>query len=186
MKKLSVLTSSFLFACLAAQTSVATTNNLTLHLKSPAIAGSGCLSGTTRHIVSGSGKTLSILVNYAADSIAKSCNIALPVTVPNGFQVAFSSGEFRGFVKGKATLKRSYFFAGERTGLKTSHLSSTKGRHYRVKDNLLHTAWSGCGKDVTMRVNSRVHAQNNTSSIRVGSSGRKKGIVVKLRYRRCQ
>jgi hypothetical protein len=185
MNKLNRFTTSILFAFFATQTNIAMADNTILHLKSPAIAGSGCLAGTTHHTLGANGKTLSVSLNYVADKVDKSCNIALPVQVPNGFQVGFSSAEFRGFVKGKAQLKRSYFFAGQSGRLKVSHLSSKAGRHYQVRDNLSHSVWSQCGEDVTMRINSRIKANDSESYIRVGSSGRKKGIIVTLRYRRC-
>ncbi|MCK5917976.1 MAG: DUF4360 domain-containing protein [Cocleimonas sp.] len=187
MKTLTTLVAGTLLA-LAAQTSVAAPSNNIVHFKAPAMGGNGCPSGTTSHVITPDGTTLSILFDsYAAEPGNKSCNIAIPVHVPNGFQVSTLKADFRGFVEGRAELRRSYFFAGQAGPSKRTNLSSGGGREYLERDNLLLISnnWSPCGKDVNMRINSRIRTKNSRSLISVDSLDIKTGMIFKIQYRRC-
>jgi hypothetical protein len=188
MKTLTTLVAGTLLALTAAQLSIAAPSNNIVHFKAPASAGTGCPNGTVSHVITPDGTTLSILFdNYVAESGNKSCNLAIPVHVPNGFQVSTLKSDFRGFVEGKAELRRSYFFAGQRGPSKISRLSSQDGRDYLERDSLLLISnnWSRCGEDVNMRINSRIRTKSNHSSISVDSLDLKTGIIFKIQYRRC-
>lgn len=188
MKTLNTIVAGTLLA-LTAQTSVAAPSNNSVYFKAPAIAGSGCPGGSTEYAITPDGSTLSILFDsYVAEPGNKSCNIAVPVHVPNGFQVSQMTADFRGFVEGRAELRRSYFFAGQRTPMKKTKLYSRDGDDYLARDNLLTIteSWSRCGQDVNMRINSRVRTKSRGSSVSVDSLDLSNGMVFRLQYRKCR
>ena len=189
MTKMNTFVVSTLLALTTAQVSMAAPSNNQVHFKTPAIGGSGCPAGTTHHAITPDGKTLSVLFdNYVAEPGNKSCNLAIPVHVPNGFQVSTLKADFRGFVEGRAELRRSYFFAGQQGPSKRSRLSSRNGRDYLERDNLLliSNSWSRCGEDVNMRINSRIRTKTRNSFISVDSLDLSTGMVFQLQYRRCR
>jgi hypothetical protein len=189
MKKLSTLIAGTLLALSASQVSIAAPDDNTVYFKAPAIAGSGCPSGSSDFAITPDGSTLSILFDsYIAEPGNKSCNIAVPVHVPNGFQVSTMTADFRGFVEGNAELRRSYFFAGDRTRPKKTRLYSREGDDYTVHDDLMtmSESWAACGEDVNMRINSRIRTRGRHSSISVDSLDLNNGVVFQLQYRRCR
>ncbi|MCK5897022.1 MAG: DUF4360 domain-containing protein [Cocleimonas sp.] len=192
MKTLSTIIAATLLA-FSAQTTTAAPSNNTVHFKAPAIAGSGCPSGSSDFVITPDGSTLSILFDkYIAESgnksNNKSCNMAIPVHVPNGFQVSKVTADFRGFVEGRAELRRSYFFAGDHAPVKKTPLQNKYGDDYTVRDNLMMAteSWSKCGHDVNMRINSRVRTFGKRSSISVDSLDLSSGVVFHVQYRRCR
>ncbi|MCI5208251.1 MAG: DUF4360 domain-containing protein [Candidatus Electrothrix sp. ATG2] len=107
-----------------------------------------------------------------------SCNFAMTVHVPPGFQVSHLTAQWRGYAKGETKLRREYFFAGQRGPSKTS---SPQG-DFLLTDKLRHAVWSSCsGRDVPMRINSSVQGKSTPSYITV-----KKMITLKLKWRKCR
>lgn len=187
MKKLTILSSVLLTAVLS-QASMATPNVNGVYFQSPAIAGSGCPAGSTDFAITPDGQTLTILFDaYAATPGNKTCNIAVPVHVPNGFQVSLMTADYRGFVEGRAELRRSYFFAGE-VGPALVTPFNGGAREYTERDNLTTTShtFARCGQDVNLRVQSRITTKSNHSSISVDSLDLNNGMVFQLQYQRCQ
>ncbi|WP_020395189.1 DUF4360 domain-containing protein [Thiolinea disciformis] len=172
-----------------AATSVQAAPNLnTVFFKDPAIAGSGCKAGTVDYAITPDGQTLSILFDsYSAAPGNKTCNIAVPVHVPNGFQVSLMTADYRGFVQGSAELRRSYFFAGETGPSLSTPMSSNAGKEYTQRDSLITSSnsYAKCGEDVNLRVNSRIMTKTNKSSISVDSLDLQNGIIFKLQYKPC-
>ncbi|TXH77372.1 MAG: DUF4360 domain-containing protein [Thiothrix sp.] len=187
MNKLTMLASALLTALLS-QTSIAAPNPNSVFFQDPAIAGSGCPAGTTDYAITPDGQTLTILFDaYSADPGNLTCNIAVPVHVPNGFQVSLMTADYRGFVQGQAELKRSYFFAGDTGPALSTPLSSSSGKEYTQRDNLLTMSetLARCGQDVNLRINSRIRTLNNNSSISVDSLDLNNGMIFHLQYRQC-
>lgn len=188
MNRLTTLVAGTLLALTAVQSNAAPNKN-SVFFKAPAIAGSGCPAGSTDFAITPEGDTLSVLFDsYSAEPGNKSCNIAIPVHVPNGLQVSTMTADFRGFVEGKAELRRSYFFAGQRTQPLKDKLHSKEGDDYLVRDNLMTMteSWSKCGQDVNMRINSRIRTKSGNSSISVDSLDVSNGMVFHLEYRECR
>ncbi|MCK5897329.1 MAG: DUF4360 domain-containing protein [Cocleimonas sp.] len=188
MKTLKSIVAITFLALTASQASMATPSKNTVHFKAPATAGNGCPGNSTSHAITPDGTTLSILFDkYVAEPGNKSCNIAIPVHVPNGFQVSTLKADFRGFVEGRAELRRSYFFAGQSGPSKRNKLSSRGGKDYLLRDNLLLISnnWSKCGEDVNLRINSRIRTKNKRSFVSVDSLDLKTGMIFKIQYRRC-
>ena len=100
MKTLSTLVAAATLALVTGTASAAPSNN-SVYFQQPAIAGSGCPAGTATSALTDDGQTLTILFDsYSADPGNVTCNIAVPVHVPNGFQVSLMTADYRGFVQG--------------------------------------------------------------------------------------
>ncbi|MFI0401264.1 MAG: DUF4360 domain-containing protein [Thiolinea sp.] len=188
MKKLTVLASALLTAAVLSQTASAAPNNNAVYFQQPAIAGSGCPAGTASAALTEDGQTLSILFDaFSADPGNLTCNIAVPVHVPNGFQVSLMTADYRGFVQGSAELRRSYFFAGATGPSLVTPLSSSGGKEYTQRDNMItmSESFARCGQDVNLRINSRIRTKSNNSSISVDSLDLNNGMIFHLQYRKC-
>ncbi len=187
MKTLTVLASALVTAALSQSISAAPSNN-SVYFQAPAIAGSGCPAGTTDFAITPDGQTLTILFDaFSADPGNVTCNIAVPVHVPNGFQVSLMTADYRGFVEGSAELRRSYFFAGATGPSLVTPLSSSGGKEYTQRDNLvtMSESFAKCGQDVNLRINSRIRTKTNSSSISVDSLDLNNGMIFQLQYRKC-
>lgn len=149
-------------------------------------AGTGCSSANVSDVdVSKRVKTLSFngfKAGSAAGQLRASCNMALPVTIPNGYQVALSAS-FKGYIKGDGRLVRSYGSSLNPNGASfTSKLASVRGKGYSQIDNVS-TQWSACGRDsssLNLRLNSSIQVLNNTSSMKVDK------MTVRLNVRPCR
>lgn len=145
-------------------------------LGEPIYGGSGCPSGTAQATLSPDSKTLSVLFDQyiaeAGTSVGKtldrkSCNLAIPVTIPQGLSVSLIKVDYRGFVsvpKGaSARFGVEYFFAGARGPSTVENFRGPVEREYTITDKLQASAivWSACGEDVTLRVNSNMLAKSN-------------------------
>ena len=173
----------------AAQSASAAPNPNTVYFADPAYGGSGCPQGTASYSLTPDGQILTMLFDsYFADPVRKTCNISIPVHVPNGFQVSTISADYRGFAQGKGELKRSYFFAGDTGPSFTDVLGTPSGLTYLKSDNLIATSnsWSRCGQDVNLRINSAVRGLTRNSMIGVDSLDLKEGIIFHLQYRTCR
>lgn len=174
----------------------------TISLGAPSYGGNGCPAGSAAATVSPDGSSLSILFDsYSVEaggrnpSIArKSCNLSIPVHVPNGFSISLISADYRGFVDvpraGSAQLDAEYFFAG-RSGPAFRHaFRGGYSNTYTRTHNLAATAniWSECGKDVNLRANTgmMVRAPRGEGLATVDSADFNAGIVYHIRYRACR
>lgn len=187
MKTLSTLVAAATLALVTGTASAAPSNN-SVYFQQPAIAGSGCPAGTASAALTEDGQTLSILFDaFSADPGNLTCNIAVPVHVPNGYQVSLMTADYRGFVQGSAELRRSYFFAGATGPSLVTPLSSSGGKEYTQRDNMMtmSESFARCGQDVNLRINSRIRTKNNGSSISVDSLDLNNGMVFHLQYRKC-
>ena len=97
-----------------------------IYLGEAGYGGSGCPSGSASVTLSPDNKALSILFDeYMVEAggherkiARKSCNIAIPVHVPQGFSVSIIEADYRGYVslpsRAQARFSAEYFFAGKR------------------------------------------------------------------------
>lgn len=142
----------------------------------PGYGGSGCPDGTGMVVRGFSNQAAA----YVFDSYKvgdngraidrKTCAIAIPVTVPDGVSVAVRTVGFRGAVKlpdgVDATLSVEPFSAGN-TGdpveLPFTGPSDTGYlRFVTVPDDQL--AWSACGEDINLRVNTSLRASGKADA----------------------
>ncbi len=176
-----------------------------LVLGAPAYGGNGCPAGSASVTVSPDQSALSILFDsYIAEAgnttgrmvDRKSCNIAIPVRVPQGYSVAVFQVDYRGFnvVPGGGTtrLNAEYFWAGARGPAVSRIFSGPLADGYVLSDGLVARTlvWTPCGADVNLRINSSVMAQANRrmdqTMIGVDSADITSGLIYHLQWRRCQ
>lgn len=174
-------------------------------LGEPAYGGNGCPAGTASAVLSPDSKTLSVLfdeyIAEAGDSVGKSidrksCNLAIPVHVPQGYSVSILKVDYRGFVSvprgGTALFTAEYFLAGSRGPRTSKMFRGAIDDEYLIQDNLLATAvvWSSCGADVNLRINSSMMARTNRSGddvlATVDSTDVDSKMVYHLQWKRCR
>ncbi|HPQ97754.1 MAG: DUF4360 domain-containing protein [Thiothrix sp.] len=159
----------------------ATGNSDRIHFKGLlAMAGTGCPAntpepsgvGTTdlelrfRHYDAGKGS--------GTDLERSACSFALPVHVPQGMQVSVMTTDWVVYVRGKAQLSRKYFFAGApEQPWQRNDYDSARGEYFTEHDTPLTAtaAWTPCGQDVTLRINSNIRVRNSDSYIAVHPVG---------------
>lgn len=176
-----------------------------LKLGQPAYGGTGCPGGSASVTLSPDQTALSILFDsYLAEAGAmvgktvdrKSCNISIPVQVPNGYSVAIFQVDYRGFnlipARGAYTrMDTEYFWAGSRGPRFSRVYSGPQTDNYTLSDGLIAQTmvWTPCGASVNLRVNSSVMAQTNRQGdqtmITVDSADLTSGLVYHLQWRRC-
>ena len=183
-------------AATAAQAAAVTLGN-------PSYGGNGCPAGSASASISPDGTALSILfdsfnVEAGGPNAAvarKSCNISIPVKVPNGFSVSLIDADYRGFVdapKGSsARLDTEYFFAGSQGPRYSTTFTGPFSNSYTKSHRLAATSeiWSACGASVNLRVNSgmMVRAGRGSEALAsVDSADFKSGVVYHVQYRACR
>jgi len=187
MKTISLLIATSYFSLIAFSLPSYAGNSGEVQFNSPSIKGSGC-SGTSNYRLTPNGKTLSIsFKKFIASPSNKTCTITVPITVPAGFKISVLTANYRGFVKGKGELKRSYRAAGSSGGAKKNSFNKTGGDDYYVNDNLLrmNKKMSKCGKNITLKINTRIKAAGTNSKISMDSDELSSGAIFHLQYRSC-
>ncbi|MBS1972046.1 MAG: DUF4360 domain-containing protein [Bdellovibrionales bacterium] len=176
-----------------------------LKLGQPAYGGTGCPAGSASVTLSPDETALSILFDsYLAEAGSttgrtvdrKSCNISIPVQVPNGYSVSIFQVDYRGFnlipAAGAYTrMDTEYFWAGSRGPRFARVYSGPTNDNYTLSDGLVAQTmvWTPCGASVNLRVNSSIMAQTNRQQqqtmITVDSADLTSGLVYHLQWRRC-
>ncbi|MGZ3770019.1 MAG: DUF4360 domain-containing protein [Bdellovibrio sp.] len=174
-----------------------------IKLGEPGYGGTGCPAGSASVTLSPDQTALSILFdNYVAEAGGarrvdrKSCNISVPVQVPQGYSVAVFQVDYRGFNSvprgGQSRLDAEYFWAGERGPRVSRTFVGPVNDNYTVSDGLIATAlvWTPCGASVNLRVNSSMMAMSNAQGEQtmstVDSADISSGLIYHLQWRRCQ
>lgn len=168
----------------------------------PGYGGSGCPAGSASITLSPGQKSLSIIFDEfiveagGRKKIArKSCNIAIPVHVPQGLSVSIIKVDYRGFVsqaKGATTrLSTEYFFAGKK-GLKLRRIfKGEQEEDFTLTDTLglFAQVWSACGKSVNLRVNTSLLTRSNKfrdeTLAMIDSADFEAGLVYHLKWKNC-
>ncbi|MEH1935896.1 MAG: DUF4360 domain-containing protein [Nostoc sp.] len=154
--------------------------------------GSGCPINTVTVTPSLDYQTLSVLFNQyiaVANNVSQSyrtCNLVIPIKLPQGIQLSIYDADYRGYVDPATTgkLRAEYFFAGSTGPVFTRNLIGQN--NYLVRDSLATYAniWSGCGATVNMRVNTSMRA-TGVGIATVDSLDIAQGLLFHLRYRPC-
>jgi hypothetical protein len=156
--------------------------------------GNGCPEGSASVSVSPDGQELSILFdkfialgNKSAER-RKSCNMSIPIKVPQGFQISLYDADYRGYVAPSTTarLRAEYFFAGQRGPVFSRTFNGESD--YNVRDELLTVAdvWSRCGDSVNMRVNAAMSASGQGMATVDSFDLAHRGLVYHIKYRQCR
>jgi hypothetical protein len=175
-----------------------------ISLGEPGYGGSGCPQGSASTILSPDGKALSILfdefmVEAGGDTrkrvARKTCNIAIPVHVPQGFSVSIIDVDYRGYNSlprgAQATFTAEYFFAGQRGPRYRKNFRGFTDDEFLISNKLgVHAlVWSKCGADVNLRVNTgmmvRTNRYKDEALSMVDSADFAAGIVYQLQWKKC-
>lgn len=175
-----------------------------LTIGEPQYGGNGCPAGTASATISPDGSAISILFDqYMAEAgnttgrriDRKSCNLAIPIQVPNGYSVALLKVDYRGFNAVPAGAYNrfdvEYFWAGARGPRFSRTFTGPANSDFSLTDELLASTlvWSPCGASVNLRVNSSMMAQSNSRMEQtlgtVDSADVSSGLIYHLQFRRC-
>ena len=174
-----------------------------ISLGEPGYGGTGCPDGSVSVTLSPDQKSLSLLFDqYQVEAGGttgksfdrKSCNIAIPVFVPQGLSVSILKIDFRGFnhlpQSGSSQFNVEYFFAGQRGPAFRRDFRGPLDEDYLINNELTAKAivWSGCGADVNLRTNSSMRVKtvsNKEAMSSVDSEDVSAAIVYQLQWRSC-
>jgi hypothetical protein len=190
---------NFIKVFLAAATSIAASispafANAKVEILDATYGGSGCPNESASVSVSPDGQELTILFdkfaalgNVQAES-RKSCNLSIPIKLPEGFQISLYDADYRGYVAPATTgnLRAEYFFAGTRGPVFSRAFSGET--NYNVRDRLAAVAniWSACGDSVNLRVNASMAASGAGMATVDSFDLANRGLVYHVKYRACQ
>ncbi len=175
-----------------------------LQLGVPAYGGTGCPAGTASVSVSPGQDAVSILFDQYVTEAGrttgrridrKSCNITVPVRVPQGYSVAVLQVDYRGYNAipsgGYSRFDADYFWAGSQGVRSSRTFNGPVNNNFSVTDDLIATTvvWTPCGASVNLRVNSSMMAQSNSrmdqTLAMVDSADISAGLIYHLQWRRC-
>ncbi len=175
-----------------------------LQLGAPIYGGSGCPAGSASATVSPDGTAVSILFDqYSVEAgnttgrriDRKACNIAVPVTVPQGYSVAVFQADYRGFnavpTGGYNRFDVEYFWAGSRGPRTVRTFTGPLNSDFSISDSLVATSlvWSACGAQTNLRINSSMMSQSNPQMDQslgsVDSADISSGLIYHVQWRRC-
>lgn len=177
-----------------------------LQLGYPSTGGNGCPQGTVSATLSPDNSQLSILFDQflaeAGPGVGKtidrkSCNIAIPVTVPNGYAVSIVAVDYRGFVglpsrSATARFTAEYFFANQRGPVSQRTFVGSQNTDYLIENDLIveSLVWSACGAQTNLRINASMMLTNSDrrsdAIATVDSADISSGIIYQLQFRRCR
>jgi hypothetical protein len=194
-------TSILLFSALIVSAPAFATGDISLG--EPGYGGTGCPDGTVSVTLSPDQKSLSLLFDQYQMSVGgetgksfdrKSCNIAIPVHVPQGLSVSILKIDFRGFnhlpYSATSQFNVEYFFAGTRGPAFQRKFSGPLDEDYLINNELTAKAvvWSSCGADVNLRTNSSMRVKtvsNKEAMASIDSEDVNAAIVYQLQWRSC-
>ncbi|MDP2368163.1 DUF4360 domain-containing protein [Rhodoferax sp.] len=175
-----------------------------ISLGQPGYGGTGCPAGTVSVTLSPDAKSLSLLFDQYQVAVGgetgksfdrKSCNIAIPVRVPQGMSVSVLKIDFRGFnnlpQSATSQFNVEYFFAGTKGPVFQRRFRGPLNEDYLINNELIVEAivWSSCGADVNLRTNSSMRVQtvsNREAMASIDSQDVNAGIIYHLQWRQCQ
>ncbi|HAJ62203.1 MAG TPA: DUF4360 domain-containing protein [Cyanobacteria bacterium UBA8543] len=166
----------------------------TVQILGATYGGTGCPGGSASVSVSPDGQELTILFDrfVAQGNIStqtrKSCNLSIPIKVPQGFQISLYDADYRGYVAPGTigNLRAEYFFAGTRGPVFSRTFRGET--NYNVRDRLATVAdvWSRCGDSINMRVNAAMTASGAGSATVDSFDLAHRGLVYHIKYRACR
>lgn len=175
-----------------------------ISLGEPGYGGTGCPAGSVSVTLSPDAKSLSLLFDQYQVAVGgetgksfdrKSCNIAIPVHVPQGLSVSILKIDFRGFnhlpQSATSQFNVEYFFAGTRGPAFQRKFRGPIDDDYLINNELSAEAiaWSGCGADVNLRTNSSMRVStvsNREAMASIDSEDVNAAIIYHLQWRECK
>lgn len=175
-----------------------------LVISQPSYGGTGCPSGTASVTVSPDQSAISILFDQFASEAGhstgrrfdrKSCNLTIPVKVPNGYSVAIFQVDYRGFNiiprGGENRFDAEYFWAGSRGPRLTRVFRGPQNDSFNLTDELMTQTliWTPCGQSVNLRINASMMSTSNSRMDQtmgiVDSADITSGLIYHIRWQRC-
>lgn len=177
-----------------------------IRLGAPSYGGNGCPNGTANVSLSPEEDAISILFDSFTASAGgdsgkrvdrKSCNLSIPVNIPQGYSVSVIKVDYRGFnyipAAGAYTrLNTEYFWAGIRGPSFSKLFVGPQNTDFTTSNGIIAESlvWTPCGASVNLRVNSSIMAQSNNrmdqTDIMVDSADITSGLIYHIQWRRCQ
>jgi len=170
----------------------------------PAYGGTGCPAGTASITLSPDQQALSILFDqYVVEAgfnvgkrvDRKSCNVAIPVTVPQGYSIAIFQMDYRGFNSlpygASSQFNIEYFFAGSRGPRYSKRFVGNINQDFIITNNLIAESlvWTPCGAPVTLRANTSMMVQTNGRGEQalstIDSMDLQSGVIYHIQWKRC-
>jgi hypothetical protein len=165
-----------------------------VQIQGASYGGSGCPDRSASVSVSPDGQELTVLFDkFSAlgndpSQSRKSCNLSIPIKVPEGFQISLYDADYRGYVapSTSGTLRAEYFFAGNRGPVFQRTFNGEN--NYNVRDSLATVAdvWSACGDSTNMRVNASMAARGKGAATVDSFDLAHRGLVYHIKYRSCR
>ena len=174
-----------------------------ISLGEPGYGGTGCPAGTVSVTLSPDAKSLSLLFDQYQVAVGgesgksfdrKSCNIAIPVHVPQGLSVSVLKIDFRGFNhlprSASSQFNVEYFFAGTKGPAFQRKFRGPIDADYLINNEIIAEAivWSGCGADVNLRTNSSMRLSslyNQEAMASIDSEDVNAAIIYQLQWKKC-
>lgn len=176
-----------------------------ISLGEPAYGGNGCPAGSASITVTGDGQTMSVLFDsFAAEAgnttgrrvDRKSCNLRVPVRVPNGYSVALIGVDYRGFnaIPGAGAyndFRAEYFYAGSRGPVFNKRFVGPQADSFQITNKLIasNLIWSACSKEVIFSINASATSMSNSrmeqTMMIVDSIDISAGMLYHFQLRRC-
>lgn len=175
-----------------------------LKIGMPAYGGTGCPAGSASITLSPGEDAVSILFDQFVTEAGrttnrridrKSCNLSIPVQVPQGYSVAVFQVDYRGYnAVPRGAFNRfdaEYFWAGSRGPRVSRQFNGPLNENYTVSDNLVASTlvWTPCGASVNLRVNASLQSMSNSqmdqTMATVDSADISSGLIYHIQWRRC-
>ena len=174
-----------------------------IQIGTPAYGGNGCPGGTASVTLSQDAKSLSLIFDQFIVEAGganrtmegKSCNVAIPVHIPQGFSVSVVNVDYRGYVSlpalASARMTAEYFLAGSVGPRFEKQFIGRTDTDYLFSNRLDVNAlvWSACGVDTILRVNAamlvKTNRSNDQATATVDSADIHAGILYQLQWKRC-
>ena len=176
-----------------------------IKLGQPSYGGNGCPAGSASVSITDDGKIMSVLFDqFAAEAgnttgrriDRKSCNLRVPIKVPQGYSVALIGVDYRGFnaIPGSGAyteFNAEYFYAGARGPRFSRRFQGPQNNEYLINNKLIATnlVWSQCGTEVIFGINAAATAMANSqmqqTMMIVDSADITAGILYQFSWRRC-
>lgn len=198
------MTKAFLLSALALILS-SQANAQSIRLGTPAYGGNGCPARTASVTVSPDQSAISVLfdqfITEAGNTTGrrldrKSCNLSIPVQVPNGYSVAILQVDYRGYNAvprgGYNRFEAEYFWAGARGPKIARQFNGPVNDSYTLTDDLVASTvvWSPCGANINMRINASMMSMSNSRMEQtlgtVDSVDLSSGLIYHIQFRRCR
>jgi hypothetical protein len=174
-----------------------------ISLGEPGYGGTGCPGGSVSATLSPDSKSLSLLFDsYQVEAGGetnksfdrKSCNVAIPVHVPQGLSISVLAIDYRGYnnvpTGGSTDFNVEYFFAGSKGPTFKKTFKGPLDEDYTIHNQLTAQSivWSACGADVNLRTNSSIRVStkaNKQALATVDSEDVSAAIVYALQWKQC-